>query len=412
MRARFCAAALALCAAMCGVMCCAMSAEAHAEGRGRDRVLGGVGLAPALPEDVPGLDRPFPQDDEKFTFAVIGDKTGGGQENWHIFDRAMDEVNELRPDFALIVGDLIQGGTTSVMQLEREWKEFLGHAGAVEVPFFFLPGNHDIGNRVMYDYWEEHVGRTYYAFHYKGCHFIALNTEEGWRSNETMFGARQLEWLEKEIAERRDSKHIFVFMHRPAWRHSGEALEQWERIEGWLSGTRYTVFVGHYHRLSYEPRHDRPYFIMGPTGAALNPSEVEELGAMHHYALVTVDGAEAHVAIVRPGSVFPHDIATPEFRKLVGGALRIERVVGKDALRLSAKNPFEKTLRASLSLTLSSDGSSSTSASHLDLELEPGKASVTILEAPSEDAAGGKLSFKARLSYDGELLYERTGELE
>ena len=75
------------------------------------RVDGSHGLAPALPPDMPGINRPFPQDREKFTFAIIGDKTGGGERNWPIFDRAMDEVSHLHPDFAIMVGDLIQGYT-------------------------------------------------------------------------------------------------------------------------------------------------------------------------------------------------------------------------------------------------------------------------------------------------------------
>jgi hypothetical protein len=72
-------------------------------------VRGHRGLGPELPDNIPGIDRPFPQDDDKFTFAIIGDKTGGGLRNWPIFDRAMDEVSRLHPDFAIMVGDLIQG---------------------------------------------------------------------------------------------------------------------------------------------------------------------------------------------------------------------------------------------------------------------------------------------------------------
>ena len=34
-------------------------------------VNGSQGMAPALPPDVPGIDGPFPQDGEKFTFGVL-----------------------------------------------------------------------------------------------------------------------------------------------------------------------------------------------------------------------------------------------------------------------------------------------------------------------------------------------------
>ena len=40
--------------------------------------------------------REFIQNDEKFTFAILGDKTTGGVLNWPIFDRAVKEINLLQ----------------------------------------------------------------------------------------------------------------------------------------------------------------------------------------------------------------------------------------------------------------------------------------------------------------------------
>ena len=388
--------------AVCGAL--AFSAFAL---NGLAHVRGEHGIAPDLPPDIPGLERPFPQDNQKFTFAVIGDKTGGGLENWPIFDRTMREVNELRPDFAIMVGDLIQGGTVSVPQLDKEWKEFLEHANLMEAPFFFLPGNHDIGNRVMYDYWERNVGRTYYSFNYKNCHFMTLNTEEGWRSGEVMFGERQLKWAEENIEKNRGAKHLFLFMHRPAWRHTGEALAQWERIEERLKGTRYTVFVGHYHRLSYEPRRGRPYFILGPTGGALLPSEAEEYGAIHHYALVTVDGSETRVAIIRPGSVFPHDIATPEFRALADKAVRLEPNKELNALKVSVENPFKKALQARVSI-----GAGEEKDASISFTLEPGESGAGVLQYPRPSNPAQPALVTVEVAYDGEQLYQRIGEIK
>ena len=318
----------------------------------------------------------------------------------------MQEVNQLRPDFAIMVGDLIQGETTSVPQLDKEWKEFLGHASLIESPFFFLPGNHDIGNRIMFDYWEKNVGRAYYSFSYKGCRFMALNTEEGWRTGAVMFGEPQLKWAEADIDQNRNAKHLFVFMHRPAWRHTGEALAQWERIEKRLKGTRYTVFVGHYHRLSYEPRQERPYFILGPTGGALLPSEAEEYGAMHHYAMVTVDGDETRVAIIRPGSVFPHDIATPEFRVLADNAVRLEPNKELNALRVAVENPFKKTLQARVSI-----GAGEEKDASISFTLEPGESGAGVLQYPRPSNLSLSVPVMVEVSYDGELLYQRVGAI-
>ena len=120
--------------------------------------------APNFPERMPIIERPFSDDPDKFSFAIIGDKTGGGLDKWPVFDRSIDEINALKPDFAIMVGDLIQGDTRDLEQLAAEWKEFWHHESDLIIPFLPLPGNHDITNPVMYDYWKEHLGRTYSAF--------------------------------------------------------------------------------------------------------------------------------------------------------------------------------------------------------------------------------------------------------
>ena len=54
--------------------------------------------APDFPDQMPIVERPFSEDPDKFSFAIIGDKTGGGLDKWHIFDRAISEINSLQPD--------------------------------------------------------------------------------------------------------------------------------------------------------------------------------------------------------------------------------------------------------------------------------------------------------------------------
>ncbi len=83
--------------------------------------------APEFPTGAPIVPRPFTEDPDKFSFAIIGDKTGGGLDKWPIFDRAMVEVNEFDPDFAIMVGDLIQGYTENLDTIEQEWAEFWAH---------------------------------------------------------------------------------------------------------------------------------------------------------------------------------------------------------------------------------------------------------------------------------------------
>ena len=370
-------------------------------------VYGAEGLAPTLSSNVPGIERPFPQDEEKFTFAIIGDKTGGGEENWPIFDQAMNEINRLHPDFAIMVGDLIQGFDTWVRYasgystdatqpkgyitdlkaIDEQWNQFYEHANRIQVPLFFLPGNHDISNQAMYDYWKANIGKTYYSFDYKGCHFILLNTEEGKWADEVQFGSEQMEWLCADIPAHRQKKHIFIFMHQPAWYYSGEELAQWETVESWLEGLPYTVFAGHFHNLTYETRKGHRYFVLSTTGGSLWPSEVLELGAFHHYTLVTVDGQDVHTVIIQPGNAPPYGIAQREFgdkaHQLFSWEKDFPLVQGlnEGKLIVHLNNTFEKTVSMKLKYAPSNGSSWDFAPREVTYVIQPGKKEEIVLKA-------------------------------
>src|SRR5262249_10357176 len=84
---------------------------------------------------------------DTFRFAIVTDRTGGVRPG--VFERAVEQLNWLQPEFVVCVGDLIQGGTQDTQKVERQWREFDGFVGKLEMPFFYLPGNHDISNPVM-----------------------------------------------------------------------------------------------------------------------------------------------------------------------------------------------------------------------------------------------------------------------
>ena len=347
---------------------------------------------PNFPERMPIVERPFSDDPDKFTFAIIGDKTGGGLDKWPVFDRTIDEINTLKPDFAIMVGDLIQGDTTDLAKLEAEWKEFWEHQSDLIVPFLALPGNHDITNRVMYDYWEKHIGRTYSAFTYKNCLFLLLNTEE-WHTNSgewtNWFGEEQIEYVKSQLTQHKDVRHTFVMLHRPLWlqKHSG-----WEEIEVALGERPYTVFAGHYHNLTLHTRNDRRYFVLGATGGGFTPQAVREFGAFDHYSLVTVDDEEINVAIIEPGNIHPADVSTAAFEDKVYSLLKFEpqfelnrdRTFSSGDLEITLENTIEKLLK--FEVVFESNQNWQISPNQLSFEAKPGqttKATVTF-SVPSD----------------------------
>ena len=358
----------------------------------------GTAQTPNFPERTPIVERPFSDDPDKFSFAIIGDKTGGGLDKWPVFDRSIDEINTLKPDFAIMVGDLIQGDTRDLEQLAAEWKEFWQHESDLIVPFLPLPGNHDITNPVMYEYWKEHLGRTYSAFTYKNCLFIMLNTEEWhhpahaeeWDWEKGWFGDEQTQYVEDQLAKHPDVRHTFVLLHRPLWlqEHSG-----WEKIEAALGERAYTVFAGHYHNLTLHTRNDHRYFVLGATGGGFTPQEVREYGAFDHYSIVTVDDEDVHIAIIEPGNIHPADISTAAFKARLANLLTFkpqfnlnrDQPLSSGNLEITLENTLEKLLK--LEIVFNSNENWQISPNQLSLQAKPGQTTKTTitLSTPSDD---------------------------
>jgi hypothetical protein len=265
--------------------------------------------APLFPEGAAVLGERSAADPAKFTFAILGDRTGGTPEEWPVFDRAVDEINLLRPDFVIMVGDMIQGYDEDLASLERQWAEFKEHAGRLDAPLVMIPGNHDISAPPVVDWYKERVGATYFSFGFRGCHFLLLNNMEHWESGGAYIGEEQVRFALEDLEKNAGARHTFVFIHMPAWQDGGNP--EWTRIEEALADRPHTLFAGHKHRLSWEEQAGNDRIVVSATKGVRvdDPDPVPELGRFPHFTMVTVDNNTPHIALVKPGAVFSRDIA-------------------------------------------------------------------------------------------------------
>lgn len=266
----------------------------------------------------------FDAGNEKFTFAVFADLTGG--ERPRVFDIAVAQLNLLRPELIVNVGDLIEGDSVDKAGLNAEWDTFDQRAGKARAPVFFAGGNHDLTGEMPREVWAERHGRTYYHFVYKDVLFLVLDTEDNTAERiaymqrvrneaiavmeaegqeafaqteyanlpENSFGnvtAEQSRYLVDVIDANPDVRWTFVIVHKPAWRRENE--ENFAAIEAALSGRPYTVFSGHVHAFAYEERHGRDYIQLATTGGIQLP---ERGRSMDHLLLVTVDDEGVDIA--------------------------------------------------------------------------------------------------------------------
>lgn len=227
---------------------------------------------------------------ENFQFAVVTDRTGGHRPG--VFPAAVQKLNLLQPEFVVSVGDLIEGYTEDRAKLDRQWKEFNGFVRDLEMPFFYVPGNHDISNKLMVPVWQEQFGRTYYHFLYHDVLFLVLNSEDppNYEVDETKtghLGDEQLAWARRVLRRNRDVRWTVVLVHKPMWTYGDKT--NWNDMAALLDGRPHTVFAGHHHRYAVHKRDGNTYYTLATTGGGSKLKGPAQ-GQFDHVVWITMTG--------------------------------------------------------------------------------------------------------------------------
>ncbi len=223
----------------------------------------------------------FRDDSGKLQFAVISDLWGGYRPG--VFEDAIDKLDRMQPQFVMSVGDLIDGKTEDSMLLNTQWNEFNLLVDSLSMPFFYVPGNHDISNPWMEMQWQKRFGRSYYYFIQHNVLFLCINTQDGGTSG---IGEEQIAYFIKAIEDHPEVGWIFIFMHRPVWHATDGREEGYEKIEARLIGKNYTVFSGHHHTYLKVIKYGNEHFVLGSTGGG-SDLRGEEFGEFDHITWVT-----------------------------------------------------------------------------------------------------------------------------
>lgn len=263
-------------------------------------------------------------DDGEFQFLVISDRTGGHRSG--IFGKAVQKINLLQPEFVVSVGDLIEGYTENRAELESQWNEFNGFIGQLKMPFFYVPGNHDVTNRVMTQYWQEQFGRTYYHFVYKNVLFLMLNTEDPPEGRKgTWISPAQIDYVRKALADNKGVRWTVVCLHKPIWVYPDNFTMGWPEVEkALLEGDRqFTVFAGHVHRYEKFVRNGRNYYQLATTGGG-SKLRGEQYGEFDHVTWVTMKKEGPLLANLRLDGILAENLVEPKVKE--SGAVERERL--------------------------------------------------------------------------------------
>ncbi len=120
----------------------------------------------------------FHNDPNNFQFAIVSDRTGGLRPG--VFPKAIKRLNSLEPEFVITVGDLIAANrhTKDEPTAHKMWDEMDNFIGELDMPFFYLAGNHDNGSPLLSKVWKERFGVERYHFVYKDVLFLCMNAQD------------------------------------------------------------------------------------------------------------------------------------------------------------------------------------------------------------------------------------------
>lgn len=340
-------------------------------------------------EAKPWTDREFRNDPNHFQFAIVTDRTGGMRPG--VFAETVGKINEMQPEFVITVGDLIPGGTRlrDEQEARRQWEEFNGYVDRFEMPFFYLPGNHDVSNGMMDRLWDEIYGVRYYSFLYKNVLFLCLNTQDG-EGTRPVLGQEQIQWARQEIADHPDVRWTFVFIHQPLWvseegiirNVNGERVLRksktgWPEIEEALSGRKHTVFAGHVHRYAKYERNDANYYTLGTTGGG-SALRGEAFGEFDHITWITMGDEGPRMINLTLDGMLPDDITT-EAKQRFWRELRFtenyrETFPFQDkTVTLPITNPLDTPLSGELYWILPAEDHWTVHSRRASVDLQPGE---------------------------------------
>ena len=194
----------------------------------------------------------------------------------------------------------------------------------LEMPFFFVRGNHDVSYPEAREVWKDRHGPSYYHFVYRDVLFLVLDSEDAPRlepppgmeekiklynrlqtedpqkakemlaefmkdesivaglSKPIEFPKEQMNWISNILKENDDVRWTFLFMHEPSWENPSDSFKA---IQALLKDRPFTWFAGHLHYYDYDNIDGREYITMGPAGASWHH---EGPGNVDHMTWVTM----------------------------------------------------------------------------------------------------------------------------
>lgn len=260
---------------------------------------------------VPPTATPAPSPTPAFkpsVFGVLGDIRTAGPKPPQVAYQIIDRLKADNPQAVILVGDIINAGTTAPV-VRDQWNN-INLAIAALAPGVILPtvGNHETnGIAGVLPYFNEafptlpangptkYKGLTY-SYDNGSVHFVSLTSEH---PTQFHYLGDQLDWLESDLKANRQP-YTFVFSHDPAFPvgpHTGSSLDAYpkdrDRLWKIMQTYKVTAFIcGHEHLYNRSQQGGLTQLVIGTSGSAIYGGYG---GEFYHYGVFQV--AQEGVAV-------------------------------------------------------------------------------------------------------------------
>ncbi|CCH34033.1 phosphodiester glycosidase family protein [Actinosynnema sp. NPDC047251] len=267
--------------------------------------------------------------------------------------RTLREIKAQKPDFVVVNGDFVdEAAPADLAMAHRILNEELGD----ELPWYYVPGNHEIMGPGTIENFRREFGATNRVFDHKGTRFVLLDTSTG-----TVRGGGfdQAAMLRDALRDHGPVNSVVVVEHHPPrdptptkGSQLNDRLEA-DVVEDWLADFRRTtgkgaMFIGSHVGVFHASRVDGvPYLINGNSGKA--PAE----GGFSGWTMLGVDsrpkpGQEWIAAEIRP-HVDGLSLAVPDTVR-VGTPGAVAASVAQGSRQVPVKYPVSADWTGSLNV--------------------------------------------------------------
>lgn len=238
--------------------------------------------------------------DEKWRFAVVSDAQfvarNPDSDLVRNARRTLREIKAAAPDFLVINGDFVDEAAPADIALA---KQILDEELGGTLPYYYVPGNHEIMGPGNLDNWRAVFGDTHRVVDHRGTRFVMLDSAKG-----TLRGGGfdQVLMLRRALDEAADDPAIgsvAVFFHHPprdptpvqaselAEAKEVATVERWLADFQWASGKGAAMVNSHVGTFAASKVDGVPYLINGNSGKAPSTSPAE--GGFTGWTMVGVD---------------------------------------------------------------------------------------------------------------------------